>query len=974
LSERIVVCCRMSGEEVGRREARYFERARALTQHAEARGATLAAWSATTLAFAWDTESLEEAIDFACEVNGEDADEKLWGCALAQGALEPLVGASGRGRADLAWGEPLVAAVILARAARAGEILVEASFAGLSKLVVTGKRNGHDGDRRVRGVRVDARQPWQRDVGQAVERLVIPALLGRPDPRSLLVQPGLVHVLRADPGQGGTRMLTEIARAVAPGPTILVTPTGGSIEPLGALRRAVVRALAKRPHPEDAALDDFLAGVGATVDQASAFVAAILRSASPAATPGALLIDDAGDIDAESLEACAQVIAPASLRPEREKEKAPPFFVFVRIDATDQLPASLAALPAGQEVELGPLDLSDAAALARAATGGALGKGTGRRIARRAANVPLAIVEALAFGLRSGDIVWAGDRAALRTGASLAGRPAAAARWISKRAKATATDERGVLATIALLGGEAPLATVKDVLALVEPSIVVDDEVRKLTERHWLVDSLPGWVALPSRTHRDTIADLLDEARRRVLSGAIADVLEQNEGELGCAEAANHAVKGGDGERGARLALRAARAAQAAGMSKSASRLLTLARLADPKCEPLTRQQLLTSLPPQVAPPPKRARTPPLPASARPKPSVPVPRPAPPLTGDEPTTQLVGDLESALGPKRVAGGKEEADSDFPTVIDAPAYPAEPSPVQAETSARIDRPTEPDVVPAYVLKSQPPPRPPPPPRVAARSPSLRPGESPSGLPKPAAPLPLRRSVQSMPAAVSRPSDPAAPRVAAPARPSGQMGAVRPRAPPPVPLTRPPPPLVRPPPMPPASVAADSQAGAPSAPIPASAPERSASAETAQVAARMLDLVKSALIEGDAAGVDRWTEGLRAAGEHDRLAERIEAIGRLTRGQIGEALRSLRELRDASEASPSSRAQTSLALGLGLAAANRPDEALLAALDALARAREARDARAAGACLAFLSKLYGRTERREDAAALSSAAKA
>ena len=965
----------MSGEEVGRPESRYLERARALTQHAEARGATLAAWSATTLAFAWDTESLEEAIDFAREVNGEDAEEKLWACAIAQGELEPLVGASGRGRGDLAWGEPLVAAVILARVARAGEILMEASFDGLSKLVVTGKRNGHDGDRRVRGVRVDARQPWKRDVGQAVERLVAPPLLGRPNPRSLLRQPGLVHVLRADPGQGGTRMLGEIARAVAPGPTVLVTPTGGSIEPLGALRRAVARALATLPRPDHPALDGFLGGAGATIDQASAIVAAILRSASPAAPAGALLIDDAGDIDAESLEACAQVIAPSSRAPglDRDEEKVPPFYVFVRIDATDQLPASLAALPAGDEVELGPLDLSDAASLARGATGGALGKGTARRIARRAANVPLAIVEALAFGLRSGDIVWVGDRAALRTGASLAGKPAAAARWISKRAKATATNERGVLATIALLGGEAPLSTVKDVLALVEPSIVVDDEVRELTDRHWLVDSLPGWVALPSRTHRDTIADLLDEARRRALSGAIADVLEQTEGELGCAEAANHAVKGGDGERGARLALRAARAAQAAGMSKSASRLLTLARLADPKCEPLTRQQLLTSLPPPVAPPAKRVRTPPLPVSPRSKLSIPVPRPAPPITGDEDTTQLVGDLDSALAAKSAASVKEEADADFPTVIDARALPAEPSPNQVEVVARLDRPTEPDVSPPYVLPSQPPPRPPPPPRVAGRSPSLRPGESPPSLPKPSAPLPLRRSVQSMPAVVPRPPDGAAPRVVAPARPSGQMGAVRLRAPPPVPVTKPPPPLVRPPPVPAGNAAADPQAGAPSAPVPASAPERIASADSAQVVARMLDLVKSALLEGDAAGVDRWTEGLRAAGEHDRLAERIEAIGRLTRGQIGEALRSLRELRDGREASPSSRAQTSLALGLGLAAANRPDEALLEALDALARAREARDARAAGACLAFLAKLYGRTERREDAAALSVAAK-
>jgi hypothetical protein len=69
----------------------------------------------------------------------------------------------------------------------------------------------------------------------------------------------------------------------------------------------------------------------------------------------------------------------------------------------------------------------------------------------------------------------------------------------------------------------------------------------------------------------------------------------------------------------------------------------------------------------------------------------------------------------------------------------------------------------------------------------------------------------------------------------------------------------------------------------------------------------------------------------------------------------------------------RAQSALALGVGLAAANRPDEALLEALDALARAREGRDARAAGACLAFLAKLYGRVQRATDAEALTAAAR-
>jgi hypothetical protein len=959
----------MNGEQVGRPESRYLERARALTQHAEARGATLAAWSATTLAFAWDTESLEEAIDFACQVNGEEEAERMWACALARGSIEPL---ADKGRADLAWGEPLVAAVILARAARAGEILVEESFEGLEALVVTGKRIAHDGERRVRGMRIDPRLPWKRDIGQGVERLVTPPLVGRPDPRSLLARPGVVHVVRADPGLGGTRLLAEIARAVAPGVSILVSPAGASVEPLGALRRGLVRALVSRPYPDDpelvSVLDMFLGGIGASIEQAAAIVGTFLRARSPAEPPGALLIDDAGDIDAESLEACAQVVA----------WMASPFHVFVRIDATDQLPAAFAALPAGREIELGPLDRRDAEALARGATKGALSRRTARRVARRAANSPLGIIEALAFGLTKGDIVWVGERAQLRMALSLSGKASGAGRWISKRAKATASDERGVLATIALLGGEAPLDSVKDVLALIEPSIAVDDEVQKLTERRWLVETLPGWVALPSRTHRDTIADLLDEVPRRALNKAIADVLEQSEGELGCAEAANHAVKGGDGERGARLALRAARAAQAAGMQKSASRLLTLARLADPKCEPLTRQQLLTSLPPPIlpptTPPSSRSRAPLVPPPPV-KPAEParVPPPAPSATGDEAPTAKLSPLNAAQAARLVESAKEDHDSDFPTVINAPAFVVErpaakgdplAAAVERPFAERLDRPTDPDPVPAYVL--HPPPRVAPPPRMSTRGmPAVVPprtGEAP-GPPKPPPPPLARPSVQSMPAVVPRAPD-AAPRVAVAGRPSGQMPAVRPIAPPPAAN------------LPPARAVAGAPGEAAVDQLLEAPPAPAANGDIAGgVAARMIDLAKSALLERDSAGIDRWTEGLRAAGEHDRLAERIEAIGRLTRGQVGEALRSLRALRDGGDSgtpSTRTRAQASLALGLGLAAADRPDEALLEALDALARAREGGDERAAAACLSFLAKLYGRVERTEDAAALLAAA--
>jgi hypothetical protein len=84
---------------------------------------------------------------------------------------------------------------------------------------------------------------------------------------------------------------------------------------------------------------------------------------------------------------------------------------------------------------------------------------------------------------------------------------------------------------------------------------------------------------------------------------------------------------------------------------------------------------------------------------------------------------------------------------------------------------------------------------------------------------------------------------------------------------------------------------------------------------------------------------------------------------------DALGELRRARAAAEGGPpAARCQAALALAMTLAIANRPEEALLEALDALARAREAQDAKAIGASMALLAKLYAGAGRGDDASAL------
>jgi hypothetical protein len=128
---------------------------------------------------------------------------------------------------------------------------------------------------------------------------------------------------------------------------------------------------------------------------------------------------------------------------------------------------------------------------------------------------------------------------------------------------------------------------------------------------------------------------------------------------------------------------------------------------------------------------------------------------------------------------------------------------------------------------------------------------------------------------------------------------------------------------------------------------------------EFAARMVELGRRALVSGNAQSLQRLSEGLRATGEHDVLADRMRAMARLSRGQIEEAIRALRQSRMLSTNEPPGvQCQSSLALAFALATAGQPDEALLEGLDALARAREAKDSRAQAACLAFLAKLFAR----------------
>ena len=104
------------------------------------------------------------------------------------------------------------------------------------------------------------------------------------------------------------------------------------------------------------------------------------------------------------------------------------------------------------------------------------------------------------------------------------------------------------------------------------------------------------------------------------------------------------------------------------------------------------------------------------------------------------------------------------------------------------------------------------------------------------------------------------------------------------------------------------------------------------------------------------LESWIEALRASGENDGAASRLEAIALLAKGETGAALAKLREgVSQAAASTPAMQSRALLAYGIGLAVAGQQSEALFAALEALARARASGEPRGERACARFLTRL-------------------
>jgi hypothetical protein len=110
---------------------------------------------------------------------------------------------------------------------------------------------------------------------------------------------------------------------------------------------------------------------------------------------------------------------------------------------------------------------------------------------------------------------------------------------------------------------------------------------------------------------------------------------------------------------------------------------------------------------------------------------------------------------------------------------------------------------------------------------------------------------------------------------------------------------------------------------------------------------------ALLKGNVSELERLSDELKNRGDAD-LADRMAGFVAWNRGAKAEGLRKLRAAADA-ETRPAHRVRALLAYGVALAASGRTDAALLAALGALARAREVADRQGEHVCARFLVRL-------------------
>ncbi len=546
----------------------------ALMRRSEALGGRVVAWHTDSVAFDFDV--FDDAVELVLGEREEGEAAELppgLSAGIAAGELSVVLGAGSQ--VALASGGALVRAAALAHIARVGEVLLDPELGELDtgEVLLRGARLGMFGRSRVRGVRLDLAHPWRSAVAEGVTHLQPAGRAGSAHARQLVLATGQLAVVRGDRGSGGSRLLEDLEDEHDSARTLHIGPFAAG-EPLGALAFALSAAQAEGVDSAgldpvaEALLEALLGGEGLDVDAAATLIGAWLCMSPEARGEALVVIDDAGEVDADTLSAIAAAAVQHKLR------------VVARLAAGAELPESLAELTVCSELALEPLHGAEATELARAVSGGSLDERASQRWGRRGGGVPLAVREALASSIEAGDLVWDGGQLAVRVRSAGRGPDHDARHWIEQRLGFVAAEERALLEALAVLGGAARSADVLGLLERLEdPPEDPDAAIVRLTRNRWLSRRGGGQVlSLTSASHRDVLVDLLDPPRAVELHRAAVDLLLAGQRPLAQGSAALHALLSGNAEQARTLARRAGGSAMVAGLEESAAALQRFAQ------------------------------------------------------------------------------------------------------------------------------------------------------------------------------------------------------------------------------------------------------------------------------------------------------------------------------------------------------------------------------------------------------------
>ncbi len=547
----------------------YLSAAEALIARAAQLGVRVVAWHATSFALDFEPTHVDELVDL---VASDDGLAGPFCVGVAQGELGVIAGAADP--AAFAWGPALIRAWLLSRIARPGEVLLDPGLDAVKneELLVRGSRIGMVGASRVRGLRLDLRHPRQPNRGFPTLALVRAPYVGR----SPVSPPaGTLGLITGRHGLGGTRWLEELAAREPGRRTLFLRPRLG--EPLGALRRALTRAIEAASELDEETASSFeavLAGEGLNRESTTRLLSSLLKTD---AGPGLVLVDDAENVDADSLDAVADACDSGA------------FALVIRTVDSFALPEAFRDIPLAFEVGLEPLSTPAAADLVMHLTSRRLSGPAASRWARRGAGIPAAIESALADALESGELFAADDAFFGRTPLAGRGGEQPPAYFFGRRVRRWHVRVRATLACLAIMGGECEEEELIALLALAQEPVVsvvnsslppppddagerwaVDEETLQSLEAAGLVRRDGKCLSLSSASLRVALTEEVSESERARFHRAAAAVLAGGDLPLTAVGAAVHSMLGGDVDRALPLVRRGTGALRASGLEETA--------------------------------------------------------------------------------------------------------------------------------------------------------------------------------------------------------------------------------------------------------------------------------------------------------------------------------------------------------------------------------------------------------------------